>query len=114
MRTIIAGSRSIHDYEQVLAVVADSGFKITQVVSGTARGVDRLGEQIAKDFSIPFVRFPADWEKYGKYQAGRIRNKQMAENADALIAVWDGVSSGTANMIDIARKLGLIVYIGMV
>lgn len=113
MRTIIAGSRSIKDYETVLEIVSESGFVISQVVSGGAKGVDTIGVQIAEDFSIPFVIFSADWDRYGRYQAGRIRNKQMAENADALIAVWNGVSSGTANMIDISRKLGLRVYIGM-
>ena len=56
MRTIIAGSRDFTCYEEVLGIVADSGFKITQVVSGDARGVDRIGIQIAQDYSIPFVR----------------------------------------------------------
>lgn len=114
MRTIIAGSRSFTDYEEVLGIVADSGFIITQVVSGDAIGVDTVGIQIAEDYGIPFVRFPADWDRYGRKRAGAIRNKQMAENADALIAVWNGFSSGTKNMINIANKMGLLVHIGMV
>lgn len=113
MRTIIAGSRGITEYDTVLGIVADSGFKITQVVSGTARGVDRLGEDIGKEFNIPVVRFPADWDRYKK-GAGRVRNLEMANNADALIAIWDGYSKGTGNMIDTARRLGLAVYVGIV
>lgn len=113
MRTIIAGSRDFTCYEEVLGIVADSGFKITQVVSGDARGVDKIGVQIAQDYSIPFVRFPADWDRYGK-KAGAIRNREMAENADALVAIWNGFSPGTKNMIDIANRLGLLVHIGIV
>lgn len=114
MRTIIAGSRNVTDYNEVLDAVIDSGFIITEIVSGTARGVDSIGESIGEEFNIPVVRFPAEWDRYGRHQAGRIRNKQMAEYAEALVAVWDGVSSGTKNMIDIATKLGLKVHIGIV
>lgn len=80
------------------------------VVSGTARGVDQLGEQFAKDFSLPVTRFPANWDAYGK-QAGFLRDKEMAEHADALIAVWDGKSRGTEHMIDIATEKGLAVHV---
>jgi hypothetical protein len=113
MRTIIAGSRDFTYYEEVLGIVADSNYRITQIVSGAARGVDTVGEEIAKAYNIPFVRFPADWDRYG-LSAGRIRNAEMAKNADALIAVWNGFSPGTRNMIDIANKRGLLVHIGMV
>ena len=54
--------------------------------------------------------FPADWDKHGR-AAGPIRNKQMADYADVLIAVWDGKSRGTKNMIDEMNKLMKPVYI---
>jgi hypothetical protein len=54
--------------------------------------------------------FPADWKTHGK-AAGPIRNRQMAKNAEALIALWDGNSRGTKNMIETATKLGLKVYV---
>ena len=113
MRTIIAGSRDFTNYETILGIVADSGFVITEIVSGMARGVDSTGEQIGLDFNIAVVRFPANWDKYGR-SAGFIRNKEMAEYAQALIAIWDGHSPGTRNMINTAKRLGLKVYIGMV
>ena len=53
---------------------------------------------------------PADWDKHGK-AAGPIRNAEMAEVADALIAFWDGQSRETKSMIDLARKKGLQVAI---
>ena len=58
----------------------------------------------------PYVPNTPDWAKFGK-AAGPIRNKTMAENGDALIAVWDGTSRGTKSMIDLAQKLGLKVFI---
>jgi hypothetical protein len=110
MRTIIAGSRDIKEYDTVLNVVINSGFIITQIVSGGAKGVDTIGEEIAREFQIPLVVFPANWAKNGSC-AGPIRNEQMAENADALIAIWDGRSPGTKHMIKTAKQYGLKVYV---
>lgn len=112
MKTIIAGSREIVDFNCVLKAVADCGWTITEVVSGGARGVDTLGEQYAKSFNIPMKRFPADWNQHGR-SAGVIRNREMANYAQALIAIWDGNSRGTKNMIDEASKKGLRVYVFM-
>lgn len=116
MRCIIAGSRSITDPRQVAAAVAASGFDITEVVSGTARGADQLGELFAEEHGIPVRRFLADWNRYGK-RAGMLRNLAMLECAAAapegggLIAVWDGRSPGTRHTIEHARKAGLPVYV---
>jgi len=110
MKTIIAGSREVTSYHEVKQAIEKSEFDITQVVSGCARGVDRLGEKFAADYNIPCVKFPADWNTHGK-RAGYLRNQQMADYADALIAIWDGESRGTKHMIDIATKAGLAVYV---
>lgn len=110
MRTIIAGSRGFKNINHVFMAVANSEFEVTQVVSGCAEGIDKLGEEYAAFMKIPVQKFPADWETYGK-SAGYIRNKQMAENADALIAIWDGESKGTKHMIDIAEAKGLKVFV---
>lgn len=110
MKTIIAGSRSIADPETVAAAVEASGFEIAEVVSGCCRGVDKLGEKWAEDRGLPVKRFLANWGKHGK-SAGPIRNREMAEYADALIAIWDGKSRGTANMIEEAEKRGLKVFV---
>ena len=110
MKTIIAGSRSISDYNTIVDAVHKSGFNITEVVSGAARGVDRLGEKWANSHGIPVRQVHAEWERYGK-RAGYLRNEKMADYANALIAVWDGQSKGTEHMIRIARAKGLKVYI---
>lgn len=111
MRVIIAGGRDIkRSVGLIYKAVNKSGFDIGEVVSGCANGVDTLGEEFAALQGIPVKQFPADWVRYGK-SAGYIRNRQMAEYADALIAVWDGQSRGTANMIKTAEELGLEVFV---
>jgi hypothetical protein len=110
LKVIIAGGRDYHEYTTLVAAVANSQFTITEVVSGGASGVDALGEKYARDFKIPLKVFRADWNTYGK-AAGPMRNKEMALYADALIALWDGKSKGTKNMIDQATVRGLEVYV---
>ena len=114
-RVIIAGSRGFCDYCR-LAVVCDKllqeiakSRQIT-VISGGANGADSLGEHYAQERGYALILFPAKWEQYGK-AAGPIRNRQMADNSDALIAFWDGHSLGTRNMIVEATRKGIEVRI---
>ena len=95
--------------DRLLAEKAIAGHSII-IVSGGCIGADLMGEQYAKESGYGVERYPAEWEKYGR-KAGIMRNAVMADNADALIAYWDGVSRGTKNMIDEARKRGLAVRI---
>lgn len=110
MKVIVAGSRGITDYDTVVRAIKESGFQITELVSGGAGGVDKLGEKYANRLEIPVKVFLADWEKK-KASAGIIRNAHMANYAEALIAVWDGESRGTKNMIETAEKKGLKVFV---
>lgn len=110
MKVIIAGGRNVTTYAYVEDAVKDSGFNITEVVSGCARGADTLGEKYANNNGITIKKFPADWDTHGK-RAGYIRNCQMGDYADALIAIWDGESRGTKHMIDYATKKGLEVFV---
>ena len=110
MRTIIAGSRDNVCYNDLLEALAATEWQPTVVISGTARGADRLGERWAKENDITTELYPADWDKHGK-SAGYKRNAEMARNAEALIALWDHKSKGTKHMIDLATKAGLVVYI---
>ena len=114
MKTIIAGSRKLDTMMLPIWLVADavhkSGWKdrITEIVSGGARGIDLAGEQFASDYGIPIKKFLPDWS-IGKY-AGPKRNGEMALYADALILVWDGKSRGSANMKQQAKDRGLEIY----
>jgi len=109
MKVIVAGSRSITDATVVAKAIADSGFEVTELVCGRARGVDTLGEQWAFKNRVPVRLFHAGWDRYGR-SAGIMRNLQMAVYADALVAIWDGSSPGTRNMIDTMKCLGKPVF----
>ena len=125
MIVIVAGSRSIKDYSIVKKTIEESGWKITYVVSGKAPGVDTLGEQWADENGVKVKPFPANWSdinvpgavvrknKYGYYNAvaGHLRNEEMAKVADALILVWDGVSTGSADMKSRAKKHKLRIFV---
>ena len=112
MKLIIAGSRGISNpYDKVLlAIDKFQLFPIDEVISGTARGIDKAGEEYANSRGIPLKKFPASWSLFGRW-AGSVRNAEMAGYADTLLAIWDGQSKGTKNMIETARKQELKVHI---
>lgn len=121
MKVIIAGTRTVEDYEFVVWVVNSCPFrpKITEIVSGhgitrnergVIIGVDGLGERYAREHDLPLTLFPADWQKYGR-AAGPIRNEEMAKYSQGLIAIWDGQSRGTQDMIRRAQSHNFDPYI---
>lgn len=112
-RVIIAGGRDFADYALLSETMDDYLSKVTDdifIVCGQARGADTLGERYAKEHGYQVNYFPANWERFGK-SAGYIRNTEMAKNADALVAFWDGHSLGTKHMIATAEQLGLDVRV---
>lgn len=126
MKIIIAGGRDFDNYSlmeqkcnEILRDLLPSYSNDTEnveIVSGGARGADRLGEAFAQAHSFMLKVFKADWGKLGKI-AGFVRNEQMAVYASqdrdlgVLIAFWDGRSEGTGNMIDLAFRYNLKVYV---
>jgi hypothetical protein len=110
VKVIVAGSRTIRDAAAVRAAVEDSGFlrDATEIFHGGARGVDSVAHDLF-DGVLPVQVFPAEWSKHGR-AAGPVRNRQMAECADALVLVWDGRSPGSANMKAEMRRLGKPVF----
>ena len=116
MKVIIAGSRDIINPKLEIAIALYScsfAKQITEVVSGTARGIDQAGEHYAELAGYKVKKFPANWNKYGK-KAGYLRNVEMANYADALIAIWDGRSKGTEHMMNIAREKGLKLFVRII
>lgn len=112
MKVIVAGSRSITDYEFVKNAIEDSGLhhQITEIVSGGALGVDQLGEHYATEKGLVVTRFLPLYDVHGE-RAPFLRNIKMAEYADALVAIWNGFSRGTQHMIAQAERRGLKVFI---
>lgn len=117
-KIIIAGGREFKDYPLLKKEVhefifhkLDLEFKDkVEIVSGKAPGADSLGEEYAREMQYPVKEFPADWKTLGR-TAGPVRNRQMAEYADACIVFWDGLSRGTQSMISEAKKAGIILSI---
>lgn len=116
IKVIIAGTRDFNDYAFLKKNVdyflqgINSNNEEIEIVSGNARGADKLGERYAKEHNLPVKLFPANWDKYGK-RAGYLRNQEMANYSDVLIAFWDEKSKGTKHMIDIAKKQDLTVIV---
>lgn len=112
-RVIIAGGRAFDDYDLLqthcLSILKD---RITSdrviIVSGGAKGTDALGQRFAHEHGLDLEIHPADWKKNGK-AAGPIRNAEMADVANALIAFWDGRSRGTKSMIELSKRKGLAI-----
>ena len=112
-KVIIAGCRDFADYElmkEKCDFYLQNKKKDVIIVSGHASGADALGERYTHERGFGLETFPANWKVHGR-AAGPIRNAQMADVANALIAFWDGKSRGTKNMIDTATKRGLKVAV---
>lgn len=117
MILVISGSRSLTSYDFVKKVI-DEGVAelvnhmdeaVTELYSGHARGVDLLAERWAKENGIPVKTFIPDWNIHGK-KAGILRNEEMANAGDVILAVWDGESRGTKHMIDYAKKTKKVIF----
>ena len=104
----VIGSRNFLNYE-LLESILDSLPKASQFVSGGAKGADKLAELYAEKNQIPVVIFKPDWQKYGK-AAGVIRNREIIEAAEMLVAFWDGESKGTASSLAFAKKKGMPIH----
>ena len=114
-KLIVAGGRDFNDavlLERVLIALADVDYAdmALSIVSGMARGADALGYQFAQANGVKCYEFPADWDTHGK-RAGFIRNKQMGDFADGLLAFWDRKSRGTSDMISYMQSLTKPVHI---
>ncbi len=110
IRLLIAGSRTFDDYgrleieckELLLSLYPIKPSDIC-IISGTAKGADKLGERFAEKYGFHIERFPAKWDLYGK-SAGHIRNRQMSFVANHALIFWDGQSKGTAGMVKLCKE----------
>ena len=108
MNVAVVGSRSFNNYEALEQVLFSATSFDDTIISGGAKGTDTLAEKFANDNGIKLKVIEANWDGYGK-MAGFIRNDKIIEEADYLIAFWDGYSKGTKDSIEKARKKGIDV-----
>ena len=110
MKLAIVGSRNFTNYKYFCQVIAQVKTEITLIISGGARGADTLAEKYAKEKAIPYLIFPANWDKYGK-QAGILRNQDIVNSAEAMIAFLASESKGTRDSIKRAHIKSIPVHI---
>lgn len=114
MNIAIIGSRSFHNYELVKSTVNDyvhqNTIKIHCIVSGGAKGADTLAQKFALEYQLDMIVYKPDWKRFGK-RAGFIRNTEIIENSDVVIAFWDGSSNGTKDSITKAKQKNKIVIV---
>ena len=100
MKVAIIGSRNITVYN-IGAYVSDHD----EIVSGGANGVDTCAAEYAKNKGLKLTVFLPEYERYGR-AAPIVRNKQIVDYADKVIAFWNGKSRGTLSVIKYAEKTG--------
>lgn len=106
MKILIAGGRDFSDKDFLYRYMDQFLDQATLVISGCAKGADKLGEKWANDRGIPVERFPAQWSRYGR-KAGPLRNIEMLEKGKPdLVVVFKG-GTGSAHMASIAKKAGV-------
>ena len=112
MRIAIVGSREFDDYEYMKEKFFETtkDIKVSVIVSGGARGADTLAEKLADEILSEKAIFPANWKAYGK-SAGFIRNGEIVNNSDMIIAFPIGKSSGTWDTIRKGQNKGIPVHI---
>lgn len=109
MKLIIAGGRDYGWTDRDARELSKElvALHITEVVSGGARGADAMGERAAEIAGVPVVKFHPQWKKHGK-AAGPLRNREMANYADALMIFPGG--RGTDSMLHEAEMAGITIW----
>lgn len=132
MRLIITGSRSIYGpngVKEVKEAIRQSGWRPNEIISGHKGGVDRIGEEIAKENGINLAIFPANTKKYGKsaffkqnakltWYASMFNEERGDKCPDnlkgAIIVVWNGRCKTTEHLIKIAGEHKVPTHIHIV
>jgi predicted Rossmann-fold nucleotide-binding protein len=108
MKLGVIGSRGFHDYELITTTLRAFSKDTSCVLAGGAAGADALTESWCAENNVPFVLFKPYFllDPYATYSVRHYftRNKQIIDNADMVVAFWDGVSPGTKWGIGYAKK----------
>ena len=114
MKIAIVGGRDFNDYQllkkEVDEYIDENKISNISIISGGAKGADRLAEKFATEMDFEVIVFKPNYEKYGR-GATIVRNSQIIENSDVVFAFWDGQSKGTHDSIKKAVKLAKKLFI---
>lgn len=114
MKLAVVGSRSITDYQTVATSIVVSPWSPDVIVSGGAQGVDTKAAHFADVHGLDTVTIEPDWDDWSGGHPALSRNTTIIKSADAVVAVWDGSSSGTKDSIDKALERNKPIYVNVV
>ena len=100
MKVAVVGSRNVV-VENIQQYLPEN---VSEIISGGAKGVDTYAEEYAKNNGIKITVIKPDYKKYGK-PAPLVRNKEIVENADFVVLVWDGKSRGTKFVLEYCEQI---------
>ena len=108
MKVLICGSRGWTNEEYMRRVFKQLLNKGMQtLITGGARGADKMAEKIATELGVPNIVIPAKWKEYGAV-AGMIRNSEMLKlEPDLVVAFFLGATRGTRDTVHKAIKAGI-------
>lgn len=122
---VITGSRSITERDKVFAKLDEllDPHEVYTLIEGEAEGVDLICRDWANIHYVDVIPMPIPRDYHDKYKggAGSKRNQDMLDKALEIarqtnlevypIAMWDGSSTGTLDMINRVKKARLPVNI---
>lgn len=116
MKLLVCGSRSLTHVTpaQVWALIANvcrerGVAEPSLIIHGAAQGIDTAAHNAARDHDIPVKIYRPEYGRFGR-NAPLIRNTDMVNEADAVLAIWDGLSGGTAFTVGLAKKAGVPTF----
>ena len=116
-KVIVAGGRDFENYKYMMEKLDELFLKSSifknqkiKIISGMAKGTDTLAVRYADERKLTKIMFPANWKEHPR-MAGILRNEDMLTIVTHLVAFWNGISSGTKHMIEIASKKGIPIWI---
>ncbi len=106
MNIMICGSRENFNRNKAMDILLDIAYFYgvgNTIHLGGARGIDKMAEKLFQDIGTTIIYHLPDYERYGR-RAPLVRNMEMVDACDRIVAFWNGKSRGTAQVIAYASK----------
>lgn len=109
-RFAIVGSRHFPALSRVAEYVSGLPQGST-IVTGGASGVDAEAARAARERELAVIRVPASFDEARDARAAEERNQKLIDQADVVVAFWDGASEGTRSTVNRALDSGKEVHV---
>ena len=109
MRVLVTGIRDFVDPRVIPQAIRDSGFDVSQLVTGTFTGVEQQVSAWGRETGVPVVLFKPDWPRF-RLKASAARNNAMLDAAEAVVVIWTGNDSAKVFVTE-ARKRKLPLHL---